>query len=110
MSQASRLTQSFLQLDDRAFRAVPILQKEIAETINRHLDEHHSTMGTVITALACTVGEFCLLSGAEAEQQKLWFAGILDAYISTGETGARTGPDTEPSLVRRERKWPWSGS
>jgi hypothetical protein len=99
----SRLSQSFLGLPDEAFRAVPILEQAIAATINSHLDAHRSSTGTVMTALACVIGEFIVMTGDEAEQNKQWFASIVDAYVSAGMDGARTGPDDQLSLVRR----PW---
>jgi hypothetical protein len=100
----SRLTQSFLGLPDEAFCAVPVLEKAIAAAINSHLDTHKSSTGTVMTALACVVGEFIVMTGNEAEQTKQWFASIVDAYVSAGMEGARTGPDDQPSLVRRPSK------
>lgn len=99
----SRLTQSFLGLPDEAFRAVPVLEKAIVATINSHLDTHRSSTGTVMTALACVIGEFIVMTGNEAEQTKQWFASILNAYVSAGMEGARTGPDDQSSLVRS----PW---
>jgi hypothetical protein len=65
-------------------------------------------MGTVMTALACIIGEFIVTSGDESEQLKKWFLRIVDAYISTGEGGVRLGPGSEQSLIRRSR--PWRGS
>jgi hypothetical protein len=100
----TRLTQSFLGLSDEAFRAVPVLEKAIATTINSHLDQHHSSGGTVMAALACVVGEFILMTGDEAEQSKRWFASIVDAYVSAGVDGGRTGPGDQPSLIRK----PWT--
>jgi hypothetical protein len=101
--QESRLTQSFLALSDEAFHAVPPLEKLLTETINRHIDAHHVSMGTVVTALACVIGEIIVMAGDEAEQSKKWFIRTLDAYVSAGQDGARTGPDHERSLVRRSR-------
>jgi hypothetical protein len=102
----SRLTQSFLGLPDDAFRAVPALEKALADTLNRHIDVHHVSTGTVMTALAFLAGEMIVMTGGkETEQSKQWFSKILDAYISTGKDGARTGPDHEPSLVRRLQPW-----
>jgi len=94
----TRLTQSLLGLSDEAFRGVPALEKAVAETINSHIDQHHSSGGTVMAALACVVGEFIVMTGDEAEQ---WFASIVDAYVNAGADGARTGPDDQPSLVRK---------
>jgi hypothetical protein len=102
-TQETRLTQSVLGLSDEAFRGVPALEKAIAATINSHVDQHHSSGGTVMAALACVVGEFIVMTGDEAEQGKQWFASIVDAYVSTGADGARTGPDDQLSFVRR----PW---
>jgi hypothetical protein len=102
----SRLTQSFLGLSDEAFRAVPALEKALTDTINNHIDAHHVSMGTVVTALACVIGEMIVTTGAEAEQSKKWFLKILDGYVSAGSDGARTGPDHEPSLIRKLRPWP----
>ena len=65
--EQSQLTQSFLGLDDEAFHAVPVLEKALVETINTHLDIHHSSTGTVMTALALVIGEFILMSGDESE-------------------------------------------
>jgi hypothetical protein len=102
----SRLTQSFLGLPDDAFRAVPGLEKVLADTLNKYIDVHHVSTGTVMTALAFMVGEMIVTTGGEeTEQSKQWFLKILDAYISTGKDGARVGPDHEPSLVRRLRPW-----
>jgi hypothetical protein len=103
-AQKTRLTQSFLGLSDEAFRDVPALEKAIAAAINSHIDQHHSSGGTVMAALACVVGEFIVMTGNEAEQGKQWFANIVDAYVSAGADGARTGPDDQPSLVRKP--WP----
>jgi hypothetical protein len=105
MSQESRLTQNFLGLSDEAFRAVPVLEKALAGTINTHLDEHHLSTGTVMTALACVVGEFTLASGTDAQAVKAKFLEILDAYISTGMDGARVGPIDDRSLVRKVTPW-----
>jgi hypothetical protein len=103
----SRLTQSFLGLPDDAFRAVPGLEKALADTLNKYIDVHHVSTGTVMTALAFMVGEMLVMTGGEEiEQSKQWFLQILDAYISTGKDGARIGPDHEPSLVRRLTPWP----
>lgn len=104
-SHTSRLTQSFLGLSDEAFRAVPALEKVLTDTINEHIDAHHVSMGTVVTALTCVIGEMIVMAGDETEQSKKWFLHILDGYISAGKDGARVGPDTEPSLVRRLRPW-----
>lgn len=98
------LTQSFLGLSEEAFRGVPALEKAIVMAINAHLDQHRSSSGTVMTALACVVGEFIVMTGDEAEQSKRWFAGIVDAYVSGGTDGARTGTDDQPSLIRK----PWA--
>ena len=106
MSRSSRLTQSFLGLSDEAFNAVPALEKAIADTINSHIDAHHVSMGTVLTALACATGEMIVMAGSEVDQTKKHFVQILDAYTSAGFEGGRTGPDNEPSLVRRLRPWP----
>src|ERR1700694_97091 len=103
-AQKTRLTQSFLGLSDEDFRGVPALEKAIAATINSHIDQHHSSGGTVMAALACVVGEFIVMTGDEAEQGKRWFASIVDAYVSAGADGARSGADDEPSLVRKP--WP----
>jgi hypothetical protein len=105
MTQISRMTQRFLGLDDKSFRAVPGLNKALADTIDAYIDEHHASMGTTMTALAFVVGEMILMSGDEAEQIKQRFLNILDAYISAGMDGARTGSDKEPSLVRQVRPW-----
>jgi hypothetical protein len=105
MGQESRPTQSFLGLSDDALAAVPILEKSIVTTINTHLDEYHSSTGTVMTALACVVGEFILASGSEGGAIKDHFSKILESYISTGQEGSRTGPDNERSLVRRLTPW-----
>jgi len=99
----SRLTQSFLGLSDEAFHAVPALEKALAATINDPIDTHHVSIGTVVTALACVIGELIVMSGEEAEQTKRWFLRILDGYISTGKDGARIGPGHERSLIRK----PW---
>jgi hypothetical protein len=107
-SDQSRLTQSFLALDDKDFNAVPVLNKALVKAINEHKDAYHSSMGTVLTALAITTGELILMGGEEREQLKASFSKILDAYINTGIDGARTGPDNQRSLVRRLRQWPWS--
>jgi len=101
----SRLTQSALGLSDKDFDAVPALERTLAETINSHIDTHHVSMGTVMTALACAVGEYVLLNGDEADKAKAWFVGILDAYVSTGKGGARTGPGDDRSLIRVLRPW-----
>ena len=101
----SRLTQSYLGLSDKDFNAVPELERTLAAAINSYIDAHHVSMGTVMTALACAVGEYVLLNGDESEKAKTWFVGILDAYVSTGTDGARTGPVTEKSLVRRFSPW-----
>jgi hypothetical protein len=101
--QESRLTQSFLGLSDDAFRAVPELEKTLVDTINAYIDVHHVSMGTVMTALACVIGEYIVMTGDEAEQSKKWFLSILDAYVSAGKDGARIGPDHERSLIRRFR-------
>ena len=106
MTKTSRMTQSFLGLDDKSFQAVPGLNKALADTIDAYIDEHHVSMGTTMTALASVVGEMILMSGDEAQQIKQRFLNILDAYISAGMDGARIGPDDEPSLVRKV--WPWS--
>jgi len=103
-AQETRLTQSFLGLTDEAFRGVPGLEKAIAATINSYLDQHRSSSGTVMAALACIVGEFIVMTGNETEQSKRWFASIVDAYVSAGADGARTGPDDQPSLIRKP--WP----
>jgi len=103
--QESRLTQNFLKLSDEALNAVPTLEQALAATINAHIDAHHISMGTVVTALACLVGEYVLMSGNESEALKKTFLQILDAYISAGRNGARSGPDNERSLVRRLRLW-----
>jgi len=103
-AQETRLTQSFLGLSDEAFGGVPALEKAITATINAHLDQHRSSSGTVMTALACVVGEMIIMTGGEAEQSKRWFASIVDAYVSAGADGARTGPDDQPSLIRKP--WP----
>lgn len=97
----SRLTQSFLGLSDEAFHAVPALEKALADTINKQIDALHVSTGTVVTALACVIGELIVTTGDEAEHTKQWFLKIFDAYVSAGKEGARTGPDDEPSLVRR---------
>jgi hypothetical protein len=78
---------SFLGLSDEAFHAVPALEKVLAATINDHIDSHHVSMGTVVTALACVIGEFIVMTGEEAEQSKKWFLRILDAYISSEKDG-----------------------
>ena len=101
----SRLTQSFVGLDDKSFHAVPNLQRVLTDAINKHIDQHHVSMGTVVTALACVVGELVLMAGDELEQSKLWFLKILDEYVSDGPDGARTGPGTERSLIRKFRPW-----
>lgn len=101
----SRLTQSYLGLSDNDFNAVPGLERTLAAAINSYIDAHHVSVGTVITALACAVGEYVLLSGDESEKAKAWFVSILDAYVSTGIDGARKGPMTEKSLVRQFRPW-----
>jgi hypothetical protein len=98
--QESRLTQSFLGLSDEAFNAVPILEKALVALINAHLEEHHATMGTVMTALACVAGEFTVMTGNEAEAVKKKFLQILDAYTGAGMIGGRSGPDSERSLIR----------
>lgn len=103
----SRLTQSYLGLADKDFNAIPDLQRTLIDTINRYIDVHHVSMGTAIAALACVVGEYVLLNGAEADKAKNWFVHILDGYVCTGIDGARTGPNDEPSLVRRFM--PWAG-
>jgi hypothetical protein len=103
----SRLTQSFLGLDDKSFHDVPALQKALTDTINKHIEAHHVSMGTVVTALACVIGEMIVMTGDEAGQSKQWFLKILDGYVSAGD-GARIGPYHERSLVRRFR--PWLGS
>ena len=79
MTQMSRMTQNFLGLDDKSFRAVPGLNKALAATINAHIDEHHVSSGTVMTALTFMVGEMILMTGDEAEQSKQWFLKALDA-------------------------------
>jgi hypothetical protein len=73
----SRLTQSFLGLDDKDFNAVPVLNKALVKAINEHKDAYHSSMGAVLTALAITTGEGILMGGEEAEQLKAWFSKIL---------------------------------
>lgn len=105
MDQESRLTQSFLGLSDDALAAVPVLEKSLLTAINTHLDEYHSSTGTVVTALACVVGEFILAIGNDGRATKDKFSQILEAYISTGEEGSRTGPDSEKSLVRKSAPW-----
>ena len=100
-----RLTQSFLDLSDDALAAVPVLEKSLLSAINTHLDEHHSSTGTVVTALACVVGEFILASGNDGRAIKDKFSNILENYISTGEDGLRIGPDSEKSLVRKPSPW-----
>jgi hypothetical protein len=97
----SRLTQSFVGLDDKSFQAVPALEKALIDTINKHNDAHHDSMGTVVTALACVIGEMIVMAGDEADQSKKWFLRILDGYLSAGRDGARIGPDHERSLVRK---------
>ena len=52
-------------------------------------------------ALACVVGEYIVKTGNEAQQGKRWFLGLVEAYVSAGADGARTGPDDEPSLIRK---------
>jgi hypothetical protein len=99
--QETRLTQSFLGLPDEAFQAIPALEKAIAATINAHLVSHRATTGTVMAALACVAGEFIVMTGTESGQTKHWFSRIVDAYVSTGMDGARTGPGDEKSLVRK---------
>jgi len=99
--QQRGLTQSFLGLSDEEFHAVPALEKALAETINSHVEVHHVTTGTVVTALACVIGELIVKTGDDAEESKQWFLRTLDAYVSTGEDGARVGPRFEPSLFRR---------
>lgn len=101
--QQTRLTQSFLGLSDEAFRVVPAAEKAIADAIHAHIDQHHSSGGTIMAALACVAGEFIVMTGEEAEQSKRWFIGVVVAYVSGGADGARTGPDDQLSLVRR----PW---
>jgi hypothetical protein len=101
----SRLTQSFLGLTREELYAVPALQKELADTINKYIDAHHVSMGTVATALAFVVGEFIMECEDHAEGIRKKFLEILNAHISTGISGARIGPDTEPSLVRRWKPW-----
>lgn len=103
-AQETRLTQSFLGLSDEAFHGVPALEKAITTTINSHLDQHRSSTGTVMTALACVVGEFILMTGDEAEQGKQWFARMVDVYVSAGSDGARTGPDDQLSLIRKPER------
>jgi hypothetical protein len=100
----TRLMQSFLGLSDEEFRAVPAAEKAIADAIHAHIDQHHSSGGTIMAALACIAGEFIVMTGDEAEQSKRWFASIVDAYVSAGIDGARTGPDDQPSLIRKP--WP----
>ena len=100
VTMMSRLTQSFLGLSDDAFRAVPVLEKALAATLNEHLEEHHSSTGTVMTALACIAGECILASGSDAKAVRAKFVEIIDAYVSTGMDGARVGPSDELSLIR----------
>src|SRR5437867_12271662 len=38
--ERNRLTQSFLELSDEAFYAVPVLQKALVEVINKHKDTY----------------------------------------------------------------------
>jgi hypothetical protein len=102
----SRLTQSFLGLSDQAFHAVPPLQQRLTETINRYIDDHQVSTGTVVTALAFVIGECIMMSGDEAEQSKAWFSRILDAYVHDGIDGARVGRGQERSLVRKQKPWP----
>ena len=84
---------------------MPGLEKALIDTINRHIDAHHVSGGAIGTALACVIGEMIMMAN-DTEHAKRWFLQILDAYITTGADGARVGPDTEPSLVRRVRPWP----
>ncbi len=102
----SQLTQSFLQLDDKAFSQVPILQKLLTEALNRFKDEHHGSIGTVCTALAFVTGEMILSIGEEPENFKASFLRILNAYIAGGPDGMRTGPSTEKSFIRKFFPWP----
>ena len=88
-SQESRLTQSFLGLSDDAFHAVPGLEKAIADTISKHIDTHHVSMGTVVTALACVIGEYIVMAGGEAEQSRDWFLKILLMRTSVRERTAQ---------------------
>jgi hypothetical protein len=83
---------------------VPALEKALADTLNKHIDAHHVSTGTVMTALAFLVGEMIVMTEG-GEQSNQAFVKILDAYIRTGKDGARIGPDHEPSLVRRLRPW-----
>jgi hypothetical protein len=48
--RTSRLTQNFLALSDDAFNAVPALETALADALNRHIDVHHVSTGTVMTA------------------------------------------------------------
>lgn len=82
MKQISRMTQTFLGLDDKSFQAGPGLNKALADAINAYIDEHHVSMGTAMTALAFTVGEMILTSGDEAKQVTQQFLKILDAYTT----------------------------
>jgi hypothetical protein len=79
-----------------------------SDMLNRYIDDHHVSTGAAVTALAFVIGECIMMAGEEAEQSKMWFSKILDAYISAGINGARTGPDHERSLVRKSRPWPTS--
>jgi hypothetical protein len=99
--QQTRLTQSFLGLSDQAFRAIPAAEKAIVDAIHAHIDQHHSSGGTIMAALACIAGEFIVMTGEEAEQSKRWFIGVVDAYVSGGSEGARTGPNDQPSPIRK---------
>jgi hypothetical protein len=99
--QQTRLTQSFTGLSDADFRAIPAAQKAIVAAIEAYIDKHHPSGGTLMAALACIVGEHIIMTGDEAEQGKRWFMGLVEAYVSAGADGARTGPDDQPSLVRR---------
>jgi hypothetical protein len=100
----TRLTQGFLGLNDDELKEVPVLETTLVQALNTHLDIHHSTTGTVLTALACMTGELITMSGGRSEELETKF---IEAYVCTGPMGARTGPDNERSLVR---KWkPWRG-
>jgi hypothetical protein len=105
----SPLTRSFFQdvlVDDKAFNQVPILQKALSETLNKFKDEHHSSLGTVVTALGFVTGEL-MLAVEQPENLKSTFIRILDAYVSGGPDGIRTGPTTQKSFIRKFVGWPF---
>jgi hypothetical protein len=55
--------------------------------------------------LAKGVNNYFRLFDCRMTAWKNWFVGILEAYVSAGKDGARTGPDNDRSLIRVLRPW-----